>query len=1041
MSSQSTPTRRISRPANLIPAAPAQRTFPLKTHPDPQIDRAWADARALNLCADHTAADPRAALRGSPLQQPAAADDGPGPLPDAFPVQSDAPPKLTERLKVSAGAAALLARVIGVVGLDHAPRSDDDDDDNDASSPPFRRADSPDRPRLEPPLLATDPDADVRAAQRRWADPLGWWARRGGVLGKGRLWPVDERAGEGLAWPQGLDGFSRRTEEGMWHEKMSLSRGAAGYLVRIMEDKGEGEWEPGEVDWVGSSSWSWLALTGLQMSRMETMLSPPLLPWPYDEVDVELEPPRFDLELISGESDDVDPAEELERKIEQMDPLQISCDTTKLDLNFDVRKSDPMDILNPPAILNEGEATPRKRKIDELEVPLLPADDKQLKLSDGKDTLAQHLHTAVPWTTPHSEPSSDGAATLTNLLAPLAAKADQMAAQENLNSKRSSLRLPVPLVDRSPPVLPWEKYGRAKSVERFESELDAQKRLIRDVFDTHLAAVKEWPGAKAVERRLVWRPFPREFAAVGVDEKMEDTGYLLALLQALRSDEPTIRESNLQMPERLRILDPRDDEDDEISFAHFDDEEMDVDYVLRKGAISGPPAQSRWNPSPPSKIGAKRATESLEAPGAKRYKPEVDIFSASSLLQRFFALKGVIIAPSADKAQPGLQDDPADQRRAKVTRPPQIKNVLPRAPPLPPLPPDKPPRVVIASTDLLTTKRPLLQALQALYPSLTLLERDFSTLVPTPDYLRSPLTTSGTAPDHVLAEADLILSPTTGLVLTTLQKISQLPLPGRGQKHDLPPFHARLRALSGRYPRLTVLVSQGIAPPPGILSASVLAARGNPAEPRAAAVEEKDDGGDDDDDDVPISASATRALARLLGAAARCAPASLVAVQLVPGGDAALARWAAWHALRSGAAPTTATTPSAAAAASGGQSAGGGGGEEDEYEAGFDAAALRDETAAEAILRRAGLNAFAAAAVLARLRRRRRRRRLPPAFSPPDGSGGHVDPPTPLAAFVAMDPRRRTAEFARLLGGAAVVERVGRVLEQRWISASDGFAR
>jgi hypothetical protein len=40
-----------------------------------------------------------------------------------------------------------------------------------------------------------------------------------------------------------------------------------------------------------------------------------------------------------------------------------------------------------------------------------------------------------------------------------------------------------------------------------------------------------------------------------------------------------------------------------------------------------------------------------------------------------------------------------------------------------------------------------------------------------------------------------------------------------------------------------------------------------------------------------------------------------------------------------------------------------------------------------------------------------------------------------------MDPRERAARFARLLGGPAVVERVGRVLERRWISAGEGFAR
>jgi hypothetical protein len=760
---------------------------------------------------------------------------------------------------------------------------------------------------------------------------------------------------------------------------------------------------------------------------METQLAPPLLPWPYDEEGVELEPPRFDLALMSGDSEGLDRAEELERRIEQMDTLRM-CDMTGLDLNIDTSTSDDTDIFRPCA-----EMSSQKRKLDKLDVPLLPADAKHLKLTDTKDILAQHTRSAAPWPTPGDEPSSDdGTATLVALLAPLATRADQLVEQERLNDKQTSLRLAVPPVDRTPAVLPWEKYSRLRSSERFASELDAQRRLIGELLGPVLAATREWPGGKAVERTLVWRPFPRERGAVTVEERMEDTEYLLALMQNLRVEEPVACEASLQKAERLRILD-QDDEDDEIAFAEFGDDEMDVDYVLRKVASALPG-------DTPSISRVKRTMDTAVAPpNVKRHKSDADIFSASSSLRRFFALQGVTIPESASTAPAHPPASLPAQRPAPPTESkPSPRIALPRPPPLPPLPPTKPPRVAIASTAILTTRRPLIQALRALYPSLTLLERDFSTITPTPAYLRAPSSSASAADEALLAEADILLSPTTGLVLTTLQRIAQLPLPGRqqqaaakGEAQPLPPFHARLRTLAARYPRLIVLVSQGTASAPGILSAPSRRAAGDAG--AASGTEGHGDGEEEgEEEDTPVPSSATRALARLVRAAARCAPRCLVAVQFAPGGDAALARWVAWHAIRSGCAPSSSSSSSSSSATAGGTD---GGGAED---AAADAASLGDETAAEAVLRRAGLNAFAAAAVLARLRAVGLAA-APSSSSPAGGSDG--PPTTPLAAFVAMDPRRRAARFARLLGGAAVAERVGRALERRWISASEGFAR
>jgi hypothetical protein len=206
----------------------------------------------VRLCADYKAANPLDVLRDLPQWEVAdagAEDDSPPPLlQDVLSLPLHLPAPEEERLTVSAGAAALLASVI-MAG--HGAACDRDDRfffEGEGEAP--KPASALGSLRLEPPLLATDPDADVRVSTRRWEAPLAWYALRGRL----RTWPVDERAGEGFAWPQGLEGFCRRAEEGLWREKVSVCKGATEYLMGILAGGGDGEceWEDGgEVEWVG----------------------------------------------------------------------------------------------------------------------------------------------------------------------------------------------------------------------------------------------------------------------------------------------------------------------------------------------------------------------------------------------------------------------------------------------------------------------------------------------------------------------------------------------------------------------------------------------------------------------------------------------------------------------------------------------------------------------------------------------------------------------------------------------------------------------
>lgn len=44
-----------------------------------------------------------------------------------------------------------------------------------------------------------------------------------------------------------------------------------------------------------------------------------------------------------------------------------------------------------------------------------------------------------------------------------------------------------------------------------------------------------------------------------------------------------------------------------------------------------------------------------------------------------------------------------------------------------------------------------------------------------------------------------------------------------------------------------------------------------------------------------------------------------------------------------------------------------------------------------------------------------------------------------IRAFICMDPQERIQRFESLLGGRRVLNRVHKVLEQKWLSAVNGF--
>jgi len=103
-------------------------------------------------------------------------------------------------------------------------------------------------------------------------------------------------------------------------------------------------------------------------------------------------------------------------------------------------------------------------------------------------------------------------------------------------------------------------------------------------------------------------------------------------------------------------------------------------------------------------------------------------------------------------------------------------------------------------------QRSLFKLLQTTLPSLHVIERDFTRFNRT-SWMPNSITRSPIA-SPLASEADFIVSSSTGIIITNLQKIKQKPLPGHKTKVAI---RDRLEKVSIRYDKLIVLVSEARA--------------------------------------------------------------------------------------------------------------------------------------------------------------------------------------------------------------------------------------
>jgi hypothetical protein len=470
-------------------------------------------------------------------------------------------------------------------------------------------------------------------------------------------------------------------------------------------------------------------------------------------------------------------------------------------------------------------------KVEETLTPLIPVSiPKSVHFSDFIEEMLLD-----PSSSPPSDPFQN--THFEKLFDDAAKRATRQVEQETLIAADATARVEVPVMDFSLPDPPWKQLQKHQSPAIF---LPILKAIINE--NAIGKELPTWPGWKHGEIKLKWNPFPHGLAQVAQQEEYPEDDSVWKVLVEGPGDDQIIDTSTLTWkPPGLRILKDDEDEEEEIEKGKFQREGVqNISTLVQKRRMEFEEERNNplgQEPIQLTKHGLDTADEITARPAGrqgtpkKRSIPEAEtlqddqvdsegfgllmggVFSAGNALDAFLELRGTkkpkLTSSShfakppqqaqtqAQTTQAGLQHQPAMQhpmRKSPVTTP----DLLP-APPL--HLPTAPISAVVSSA--LLKRRALIKHLESQLPGLTLIERDF-TAHNTTAWLPHSVTRSPIA-SPLDSEADLIVSPSMGIILTTLQKIKQKALPGQKTK---PAIRDRLEKVSARYDKLVVLVSE-----------------------------------------------------------------------------------------------------------------------------------------------------------------------------------------------------------------------------------------
>lgn len=560
-------------------------------------------------------------------------------------------------------------------------------------------------------------------------------------------------------------------------------------------------------------------------------MTPPLLPLSPPMIPYVPSSPANHLPLLSESSDSV----AAEAKALEAQIMAADCLTREDSGNSDLML---LDITHPPQYTLPTESRPAtilKRRAEDLKVegPLTPpmfSDSPLKKLKSVSFTI--DLHEVIP-DEPWARVCSQDQDCLEDLedddffgqIKPLAEQAEEMVKRERLLGADTMARVDVPDIAFILPVAPWDEYSHRSGGKRrpCDTELDAQKQFLFRVKHEDLRSATSWRGVSKLERDMRWSIFTTQIDKVSLEEKLHGSTDLSKFFTEATMGPIATSSSQVWKREGLRLLD-EEEEEEEIEETEYEDD-RGIDALIRKRKLEMeeeganqckllPPSPTKqvathksrhWGsaapvPNDPAKSHPQRIIPHKRSPKALGESSNALMFggfSATSALHKFLETRGKVPEVTVNQASNQCQSPsahPANQilpQKNIMALPEELRetaasNILPD---MPVVPDDRPPCTFIISSTFLRL-RSLTKQIESLYSTAELVYRDYN------------------LPHSPCQEADMILSPSTGLISATLQQIKQRPLPGQP---DRSPVKERMKALQWRYERLVVIISEGLS--------------------------------------------------------------------------------------------------------------------------------------------------------------------------------------------------------------------------------------
>ncbi|KAK0715562.1 hypothetical protein B0H67DRAFT_487935 [Lasiosphaeris hirsuta] len=694
--------------------------------------------------------------------------------------------------------------------------------------------------KVEVPMLRSDHDMDCRRLRRNME------AFRKPQLPEHRLplYPADDEEGEGVAFPDSARNSDRSVMKSIEKELLEMKKETLVYLMQTLKTN----WTATEQnDFLESIS------TYKGANRLTPPLSPRVQPPPdYFVPDEDLcELPEPSNNTSAGLCAELETTEARLLK----EDLEFWDEKAAQNLTSPERSGD----LDVSGMIKAGQlrsrspsSSPRLASRDlKVDVPVLPPNQDNAQGTATRVLVLEDLAQARALISSSDTLSGEAGASDGQFADLLQAKADgvmRKAAQGKLQPLDATARVAVPLMDLSIPAPEWGSHPW---------EAGAMFKWTRERMDTSWQEPK-WPNNKIAEKRMVWTPLANMAYKTLLPEKIEaQPGILESFLKRPRSVE--VMKSDDCIFKRLELLDilrTTDDESDidggTTSYANSPELSTIASPSLRQLSTLDrrplpPPAkesmecQPRQLPSTRVPIpsedlstlvkGRKRLVDEmllqkLSARNTGEEPVKLPDFRASdfinpSVIESTNALRGFATeyadfgpyvdnwvemnAPKKPKLVHSSSYFGTPKTSINTAAPPKpFVDEATRLMPPPPRPvpamaptitaPKTPPRVIVSAL----LSRLITNQMSTLIPGIEFIARDYAKHCPAGWIPGQP---SPNADD-----ADVILSPATGVLITTMVQLRQRPLPGAIRQVI---FRNIVENVAVRYERLIVLISEG----------------------------------------------------------------------------------------------------------------------------------------------------------------------------------------------------------------------------------------